>query len=98
MASRNAAGDASPGLLVAVARGDIENTVTAGGTIKPSAFVDVGAQASGQLQKIHVVIGQTVAESDLLAEIDATVQMNKVEQGRAQLRSAEAQREAREAR
>ena len=78
-------------------RGDIENAITAGGTIRRSTFVDVGAQASGQLQKIHVVVGQTVAEGDLLAEIDATVQMNKVEQGRAQLRSAEAQREAREA-
>ena len=97
LASRNAASDAPPPLLATVVRGDIENAITAGGTIKPSTFVDVGAQASGQLQKIHVVVGQTVAEGDLLAEIDATVQMNKVEQGRAQLRSAEAQREAREA-
>jgi len=96
LASRGAAGDALPQLLVAVVRGDIENAVTAGGTIKPSAFVDVGAQASGQLQKIHVVVGQTVAEGDLLAEIDATVQINKVEQGRAQLRATEAQREATE--
>ena len=97
LGSRNAASDASPPLLATVVRGDIENAITAGGTIKPSAFVDVGAQASGQLQKIHVVVGQAVAEGDLLAEIDATVQMNKVEQGRAQLRSSEAQREAREA-
>lgn len=97
LASRNAGDDASPQLLVAVVRGDIENAVTAGGTIEPSAFVDVGAQASGQLQKIHVVVGQIVAEGDLLAEIDATVQINRVEQGRAQLRAAEAQREAREA-
>ena len=87
---------AAPPLLVEVVRGDIENVVTAGGTIEPSAFVDVGAQASGQLQKIHVVVGQTVAEGDLLAEIDATVQINKVEQGRAQLRATEAQREASE--
>ncbi len=97
LASRNAASDAPPPLLATVVRGDIENAITAGGTIRPSTFVDVGAQASGQLQKIHVVVGQAVAEGDLLAEIDATVQMNKVEQGRAQLRSAEAQREAREA-
>ena len=96
LASRGGAGDASPQLLATVVRGDIENAVTAGGTIKPSAFVDVGAQASGQLQKIHVVVGQVVAEGDLLAEIDATVQINKVEQGRAQLRATEAQREATE--
>ena len=83
-------------LLVEVVRGDVENVVTAGGTIVPSAFVDVGAQASGQLQKIHVVVGQIVAQGDLLAEIDATVQINRVEQGRAGLRATEAQREASE--
>ena len=95
--SRNAADAAPPPLLAEVVRGDIENAITAGGTVNPSAFVDVGAQASGQLQKLHVVVGQTVVEGELLAEIDATVQISRVEQGRAQLRSAEAQREAREA-
>ena len=93
-ASRDAAGDATPPLLVEVVRGDVENTITAGGKIEPSAYVDVGAQASGQLEKIHVVVGQVVAEGDLLAEIDATVQINRVQQGRAQLRATEAQREA----
>ena len=97
LASRGAADDTSPPLVVAVVRGDVENTISAGGTIEPSAYVDVGAQASGQLQKIHVEVGQTVAVGDLLAEIDATVQINKVNQGRAQLRATEAQRDATEA-
>ena len=97
LASRGAADDTSPPLVVAVVRGDVENTISAGGTIEPSAYVDVGAQASGQLQKIHVEVGQTVVVGDLLAEIDATVQINKVNQGRAQLRATEAQRDATEA-
>ena len=95
--SRDAADDTPPPLVVTVVRGDVENTISAGGTIEPSAYVDVGAQASGQLQKIHVEVGHTVAVGDLLAEIDATVQINKVNQGRAQLRATEAQRDATEA-
>ena len=96
-ASRDAGDDAPPPLAVAVVRGDVENTISAGGTIEPSTYVDVGAQASGQLQKIHVEVGHAVAVGDLLAEIDATVQINKVDQGRAQLRATEAQRDATEA-
>ncbi|MDE0055182.1 MAG: efflux RND transporter periplasmic adaptor subunit [Gammaproteobacteria bacterium] len=96
LAARDAADGAPPPLLAEVVRGDIENAVTAGGTIKPSTIVEVGAQASGQLEKVHVVVGQIVAEGDLLAEIDATVQINKVEQARAGLRATEAQRAATE--
>ena len=50
LASRDAADGTSPPLLVEVVRGDIEDAVTAGGTIKPSTIVEVGAQASGQLE------------------------------------------------
>ncbi|MGE0209726.1 MAG: efflux RND transporter periplasmic adaptor subunit, partial [Lysobacteraceae bacterium] len=36
---------------------DIENTVSALGKIGPKTYVDVGAQLSGQLEKLHVEVG-----------------------------------------
>jgi macrolide-specific efflux system membrane fusion protein len=84
-------------LFATVEVGDIENAVTAAGFLQPSTFVDVGAQVSGQLEALHVEVGDVVAEGDLLAEIDATVQFNRVEASRASLRALEAQLSAREA-
>lgn len=80
-----------------VARGDIENLVTATGTIQPRDYVDVGAQVSGQLEKLHVDVGSDVKAGDLLAEIDATVYAAKVDATRAQLRNQQAQLLDREA-
>src|SRR5262245_51444029 len=51
-------------------RGDLEVTVTATGKIQPRAYVDVGAQASGQLRRILVRPGDLVEAGALLAEID----------------------------
>ncbi|HEY9380084.1 MAG TPA: biotin/lipoyl-binding protein, partial [Burkholderiales bacterium] len=53
-----------------VERGDIEESVTATGTLQPRDYVDVGTQVSGQLKVVHVQIGSTVKQGDLLAEID----------------------------
>ena len=69
-----------------VQRGDIEDLVTASGTLQPRDFVDVGAQVSGQLHRIHVEVGDEVKSGDLLAEIDPTLFMAKVDASRAQLR------------
>ncbi|MDR0715939.1 MAG: efflux RND transporter periplasmic adaptor subunit [Azoarcus sp.] len=80
-----------------VQRGDIEDVVTATGTLQPRDYVDVGAQVSGQLQKIHVKVGSEVKAGDLLAEIDPTVYLSKVDASRAQLRNQRAQLKEREA-
>lgn len=74
-----------------VSRGDIENLVTATGTLQPRDYVDVGAQVSGQLKKLHVEVGSEVKAGDLLAEIDATVYAAKVDATRAQLQNQKAQ-------
>lgn len=74
-----------------VERGDIENLVTATGTLQPRDYVDVGAQVSGQLKVLHVDIGSEVKQGDLLAEIDATVYAANVDGTRAQLASQQAQ-------
>lgn len=61
-------------LTIPVARGDIEMTVLAQGTIKPRNLVAVGAQASGRITTIAVELGQTVSKGDLIAEIDSVNQ------------------------
>lgn len=83
-------------LIVEIEIGDIENAVTAAGTLQPSELVEVGAQVSGQLQKLYVDAGDSVEAGQLVAEIDATVQSNRVEASRASLRALEAQLSARE--
>jgi macrolide-specific efflux system membrane fusion protein len=82
-------------LLATVEIGNIENTIASAGSLKPSDYVDVGAQVSGQLQKLHVDVGDVVEAGQLLAEIDARVQEARVEASRANLQALEAQLDAR---
>ena len=51
---------AQPLGTVTVTRADIESSVTALGTLQPRRYVDVGAQASGQIRTLHVEAGDRV--------------------------------------
>src|SRR5690606_31421130 len=82
-------------LLATVRMGSIENTIAASGSLKPSNYVDVGAQVSGQLEKLHVDVGDVVEAGQLLAEIDARVQFERVNASRASLEGQQAQLDAR---
>ena len=75
----------------AVVKGDIETTVTALGNLQPKDYVDVGAQISGQLEKLHVDIGDMVRSGDLLAEIDGTRYEAQVRADLASIESLNAQ-------
>ncbi len=68
-------------------RGDIEQLIAASGTLEADNLVEVGAQVSGQLKKLHVKLGDVVSDGDLLAEIDDFIQQTRVD-------SAEAHQEA----
>jgi macrolide-specific efflux system membrane fusion protein len=84
--------DAATRLVTAtVQRGSVEDAVTATGTLQPRDYVDVGTQVSGQLKKLHVEIGTTVKAGQLLAEIDPTVYLSRVDADRAQLQNLNAQ-------
>jgi macrolide-specific efflux system membrane fusion protein len=76
---------------ITVTRGTIEEVVTAQGKLEPKQYVDVGTQVSGQLKKIHVEIGDTVTQGQLLAEIDPRVYQAQVEAGEARLNSLRAE-------
>ena len=80
------------GLLTAVAqRGDLEDTVTATGTLQPKEYVDVGTQVSGQLKTLLVEVGAVVTAGQLLAEIDPSVYQAKVDGDKALLLNLQAQ-------
>lgn len=69
----------------------IEETVTAQGKLEPKEYVDVGAQVSGRVEKLHVEIGDVVKKGDLIAEIDPKVYRSRVEATMAQLKTLKAQ-------
>lgn len=74
----------------------IEVSIIASGEIKAFQLVTVGAQVSGQIQRLHVVRGQKVAKGDLIAEIDSTTQENELNIQLALLQNYEAKLKARQ--
>jgi len=74
-----------------LARADIEAAVTAVGTLQPRHYVDVGAQVSGQINRLHVQPGTEVRKGQLLVEIDPSVAQATVDAGRAALAALRAQ-------
>jgi macrolide-specific efflux system membrane fusion protein len=83
----------APTVLTApVTRANIESTVLATGTLKPSRLVAVGSQASGRITALKVAVGDTVKMGDLIAEIDSTTQDNALKTSKASLANVQAQR------
>ncbi|MEK6419066.1 MAG: efflux RND transporter periplasmic adaptor subunit [Burkholderia gladioli] len=76
---------------VTIGRGDIESSVTALGTLQPHSYVDVGAQASGEIRRIYVQPGDKVQRGQLLVEIDPSIQQAKVDVDQSTLASLRAQ-------
>ncbi|MDI3201004.1 MULTISPECIES: efflux RND transporter periplasmic adaptor subunit [Serratia] len=93
----NRAPEVLPPQTARVDRGDIEKSVLATGILKPARQVNVGAQVNGQLKKLYVKQGDRVAQGQLLAEIDPTLQLNELRKSQAELRSAQAQKLASQA-
>lgn len=82
---------AAPGETVSVSLGDIEENVTAQGKLEPKEYVDVGAQVTGQLQKIYVKIGDDVRAGQLLAQIDPRIYAARVAADEANIKNLQAQ-------
>lgn len=62
-----------------VKRETIEDTVLAGGVVNAKELVDVGSQATGQVQRLYVELGQRVKKRQRIADIDATQQRNQLQ-------------------
>ncbi len=80
-----------------VARADVESTVLATGMIEAKNLVSVGAQVSGQINSLKVILGETVKAGQLVAEIDSLPQQNTLRTKTAALAAVLAQKEAKAA-
>ncbi|MFB2538568.1 MULTISPECIES: efflux RND transporter periplasmic adaptor subunit [unclassified Acinetobacter] len=78
-----------------VTQSNIEDSVIAGGTVQALEMVDVGAQATGQVQRLYVQLGQKVKKGDLIAEIHATQQRNTLKDEETNYQSLLAQHDTR---
>ena len=84
-------------ITASAARMDIEERVLASGTLNAFKTVDVGAQVSGQLKKLHVALGDQVKKGQLLAEIDPVLQRNALRDAEATLENVRAQKLSKQA-
>ncbi len=77
-----------------IGRRNIEKVVNATGEVHAVDLVTVGAQTTGQIEKLYVKVGQIVKKGDMIAEIDSTTQQNDVDINKTRLKSYEAQLKA----
>ncbi len=80
-----------------VHRGNIESSVLATGMLQASKLVAVGAQVSGQIEKMGVALGDEISQGDLVAQIDSLAQQNALKEANASLSSLNAQIRAKQA-
>ncbi len=74
-----------------VTKGDIENTVSATGTLSPVTTVQVGTQVSGTIDSVYVDYNDKVKEGQILAVLDTTLLKAAVSNAQANLQRAKAQ-------
>ena len=80
-----------------VVRQDLTSLVTASGEIKPKNYINIGANAQGQIRELLVKEGERVRKGQLLARIENVQPEADVEAQKATLNSAEADSSASEA-
>jgi macrolide-specific efflux system membrane fusion protein len=83
--SRAAPPPLPPPPTAVVEQGDIVQTVQASGQLQPRLKVDIGAQVSGQVRRMHVQLGQAVKSGELLVSLDSDSGRNAVQQAEAAL-------------
>ena len=70
---------------------NIQNSVTATGTIEPVTSVTVGTQVSGIISKIFVDYNTVVKKGQVIAELDKTNLISSLNTAKANLSSAQSQ-------
>ncbi|WP_028449897.1 macrolide transporter subunit MacA [Chitinibacter tainanensis] len=87
---------ASQVITAVVSKGDVEVSVLATGVVDAAKTVEVGAQASGQIQHLAVALGDRVKKGDLLAEIDPSVTKTEFDAAQSAIDGLEAQQTVRQ--
>ena len=72
-----------------VSKQNIQNTITATGTIEPVTSVTVGTQVSGIVSKLYVDYNSVVKKGQVIAELDKTNLISELNTARANLASAQ---------
>ncbi len=76
--------------LETITRGDIEQNVTANGTISPVTMVNVGTQVSGRVKKIYADFNDQVKQGQILLELEDDLFKAQIEQSRGNVKNFEA--------
>ena len=72
-----------------VSKQNIQNTITATGTIEPVTSVTVGTQVSGIVSKLYVDYNSVVKKGQVIAELDKTNLISELNTAKANLASAQ---------
>ncbi|MBK9266000.1 MAG: efflux RND transporter periplasmic adaptor subunit [Polyangiaceae bacterium] len=73
-----------------ITTGDIFETIQSTGQVKPVTEVQIGAQVSGRITKVHVDFNSVVKAGDLLAEIDPQLIGAQIDENQARIAAAAA--------
>ncbi len=76
--------------LQEITQGDIEQAVSANGTINPVTLVSVGTQVSGRVSKLYVDFNDKVKKGQVLLELDDALFTAQIAQTQGAVRNAEA--------
>ena len=74
-----------------VGQTNIQNSITATGTIEPVTSVTVGTQVSGIVSKLYVDYNSVVKKGQVIAELDKTNLMSQLNSAKTQLATAQSQ-------
>ena len=73
-----------------VDRGDIAAVVVTSGTLNPVTIVDVGSQVSGRISKLYADFNSHVKKNQIIAELDQSFYLTRVQQNKANYERAKA--------
>lgn len=76
--------------LESITQGDIEQTVSANGTLNPVSLISVGTQISGIVKKLYVDFNDEVKKGQVLLELDDSLSRAQIQQSQASVRNAQA--------
>lgn len=73
-----------------VTQGDIEQTVSANGTLNPVSLISVGTQISGIVRKLYVDFNDRVEKDQVLLELDSALSTAAITQSQSNVRNNQA--------
>jgi HlyD family secretion protein len=73
-----------------ISRGDIESVVVTTGSLNPVTTIEVGSQVSGRIAKLYADFNSRVKKAQVVAELDQSLFLTRVQQNQANYESAKA--------